>query len=651
MKIKVQYLKQKTSNTTIIQQFDEFDTNSLTIGRATDQNIFLKDSLVALKHARIYTRNDNEIHIESFSATGIQINGRLEDEGLLKPGDKIMIASYVITVFPATGLHDLTLMVEQDNSLAFDKTQNISDISTDAAADKKTSSTTANTRNEAKNIARPNLPLRLSQTRLKKRSWSWALLLCIPILFMAMPLIYTSLKTSTPSSEHKFSDAGNSYHEWLSYVGLSDKLWLSGPISHVHQHFGNDCNTCHQVPFQMVQNEVCMDCHQDTNAHVDPRSFDIHMLQKGRCGDCHREHNGSQALKPSHQVLCANCHAELTTQHANTKLMNASDFGQDHPEFRPRVRPRKNPTANQKEWLRIRVDHPKIRHQSGLKFPHKLHLRRTGLDSPDTSTGKRVLECSDCHQLEAGGAYFLPVSMEAHCQSCHQLNFDPEEPGRVAPHGNLAQLKIFLDEFYALQALQGAYENNFASANKTRRRPNSGGKPAITTSQRQDVLRWAQDKSSAVTKQLIEVRSCSVCHDISPASDAPTGWSIDPIYASAKWFSMARFNHAKHSSATCNDCHKPANKSSHSSDILLPKIDDCRVCHGGEHAEDKYASSCITCHQFHIDDKPAYSLHTGSNFQKMQQEMSNSMQGQLDSVKENIERIKQLMKSETQTDE
>jgi hypothetical protein len=48
----------------------------------------------------------------------------------------------------------------------------------------------------------------------------------------------------------------------------------------------------------------------------------------------------------------------------------------------------------------------------------------------------------------------------------------------------------------------------------------------------------------------------------------------------------------------CIDCHNAPNASS-SEVLLLPDIDNCRQCHGGEHATNLVPTTCIDCHAFH----------------------------------------------------
>jgi hypothetical protein len=65
------------------------------------------------------------------------------------------------------------------------------------------------------------------------------------------------------------------------------------------------------------------------------------------------------------------------------------------------------------------------------------------------------------------------------------------------------------------------------------------------------------------------------------------------------WYADARFTHARHTTVKCEDCHDGAPKSTQSSDVLIPGIDNCRTCHGGAKAKDKVATTCIACHDYH----------------------------------------------------
>jgi hypothetical protein len=73
----------------------------------------------------------------------------------------------------------------------------------------------------------------------------------------------------------------------------------------------------------------------------------------------------------------------------------------------------------------------------------------------------------------------------------------------------------------------------------------------------------------------------------------------------------ARFDHVKHRTNKCADCHS-VEKSRSSADIAIPAIVDCRACHAGNKpAPGKVVSTCIACHGFHLPNHPPFAGHAG----------------------------------------
>ncbi|MEP6604001.1 MAG: hypothetical protein ABJB69_08645 [Spartobacteria bacterium] len=55
------------------------------------------------------------------------------------------------------------------------------------------------------------------------------------------------------------------------------------------------------------------------------------------------------------------------------------------------------------------------------------------------------------------------------------------------------------------------------------------------------------------------------------------------------------FNHAKHASVKCDECHH-ASQSRDTADVLMPTKANCVTCHS---PAGKVAAECITCHKYH----------------------------------------------------
>ncbi len=83
---------------------------------------------------------------------------------------------------------------------------------------------------------------------------------------------------------------------------------------------------------------------------------------------------------------------------------------------------------------------------SNLKFPHDLHLDP---DSVQTQQEGRGMQCGDCHTLSPDNEHFEPISMEIHCQGCHELTFDESAPQRQLPHGQPIEVIQIMEGHFA----------------------------------------------------------------------------------------------------------------------------------------------------------------------------------------------------------
>jgi predicted CXXCH cytochrome family protein len=74
-----------------------------------------------------------------------------------------------------------------------------------------------------------------------------------------------------------------------------------------------------------------------------------------------------------------------------------------------------------------------------------------------------------------------------------------------------------------------------------------------------------------------------------------------PVRVAETWMPKSVFDHAAHTTSACTECHK-AEASATAADVLMPPIETCRKCHGGEEATAEVPSTCTTCHVYHRDD-------------------------------------------------
>jgi predicted CXXCH cytochrome family protein len=546
-------------------QDDEHYGDTLNIGRASSQAIYVPDLRVALEHAKVSAlASGTTYRVESLIAAGVRINGQRTQAAVISKGDYVDIGTVRLS------------FIEAPPGFAAGVEITPIDKSEQAALQ------------EAE-----RLPNRLTETRLSKRKPSYILFFGLLTFCLLIPLAAHVL----PSFGKRFAGSA-----------LSTQIWNSGPLAAAHHEIAGECKQCHLVGFTSVQNTQCLACHQQTKAHVNERVFS--HVADGPCAQCHRDHNGKTGLVQRGQSLCSDCHSDLKTLTKNvSKLPAYTDFGTGHPQFKINL-PAWN-AAGEFTPQRVSMDSKTLREQSGLKYPHSKHVGLVdGLQSP---SGRRVLRCSSCHQQEAGGARMQPVDFETMCQSCHQLGFDRLAAERQVPHAKIAEVLAQLSDYYAKRALDGDYEEAAAPAVVRRRRIPGQVAAALSVEEKRVAISWAREKASLVARTLFEGRACGVCHTVTRLANNDEGipnYSVAPVRVAGSWFSKSRFTHDKHSTMDCAGCHK-AEQSTSSADVLMPEITTCRSCHGGEHASTGLQSTCIDCHGFHQSPFP-YHLRTSA---------------------------------------
>lgn len=550
----------KKGKNSISYEEDTHYGEMLTIGRASDQAIFLPDIRAALNHARVTSLGSGQYRVESLIIAGIRVNGEITYAITVGAGAVIEIGATRLTLIAAPQDHDAAVEV--------------------AAIDKG---------EQAFIIALRKKPTSLSQTWIGKRWPSWvgfvtvlAFGLLLPITSHFVPVVDTLLSHSPlPSTA----------------------AWETGELDAAHRHFGDDCKACHQNAFLMVRDTACTSCHANTKAHADPALFNISELGDARCGTCHKDHNGERGMVSTDQRLCSDCHADLTARtEGASQIVDISDFGDAHPQFH----------VNLPGWSADGEFTPKslpwtagLRENSGLKFNHLAHLKADGLNTPD---GRKTLSCASCHTPEPGGAAMKPIAFESMCRECHQLGFDSLAPDREVPHADVAAVVYTLDEYYARRGLEGGYADARAPiVVQQRRRP---GSPPLSRQEQVEALAWARDRAREAARTLFTGKACVTCHSVAPPGPANADWKIAPVRVSGIWYVEAHFTHARHETMACADCHGDAETSKASNDLLIPGIDNCRQCHGGATAQGKVASTCIACHDYHRS--PVLTLDTGA---------------------------------------
>ena len=521
----------------------------ITIGRSADNTLHLPDLSLDPNHAAITGTDPGRIEVEALGTLGFTLDGRKVRDAVINPavGAELRFGSYRIGI-------------SQDADGAVLLT--VGQVAEKAPANERTAFSLAG-----------RLP--------GKRPLAWLLALGLLLGFLGVPIY--SVLTRTPQQPVK-----------------GDGAWSSGPLSQAHHQLEGKCEACHVKPFEAVRDGACLACHKDVHDHALParlahaRGPDsagdalqwriAHMFGKpgpGACSDCHTEHEGAGKMPPPAQAFCADCHGSLKDRLPDTQLGDASDFGRQHPQFRPAIAQ----TLGSDKLSRVSLaEHP--REASGLTFPHDLHLGlRGGVAQMAMRTGKGgALSCADCHHPTADGVGFLPIDMERDCESCHSLAYDKVGGTfRKLRHGDVAQMVADLSvaprraapivtgrQRPGAYANGGAYYARFAA-------------PAT--------------RVGAVAQALSRNGICGECHTPSAAGGR---FGVVPVTQVSRYFGHGWFTHAAHKQEKCAACHA-ADHSNSASDLLLPDLKSCRSCHAGEDApRGKVPSNCAMCHDYHV---------------------------------------------------
>lgn len=541
----------------------ELDT--LRLGRGSDQDVLLPDLRVALAHAELTARKSllgGVARIEAKSKLPLWINGRQSSGDDLRLGDVIEFGRHRLTLVKPRAGCDLALRLEERF----------------AAQDERSH-------------RRRTLRLSLEQLGFSRRRWAWGLFLAVLVPGLILPLLIAKQPATGEISRERTLPTGPGF----------DILWNSGPLSSAHHVLQNDCKACHVEPFAQASDASCNGCHAALGSHASSMAVSQQQPFTGQqCTDCHREHNGLTGLTPRDDAACTSCHAEPAGL-PGAALLPVKDFSRSHPAFSLNLA---RQSAQGFVWEEVRQDDPAAQRQdTGLKFPHDLHLAAEGIAGPD---GVAVLECSSCHAPNADRSGFLPTAMETHCASCHRLDFDAAAPEHELPHGKPEQVVRIVRDYYKALALTGKApplatgRSTVKAGPDARQRPDdprANAAPAIGRT-----VAWAEARAETALRDVFERRTCFYCHAVTTAATTygplEARWQIAPVAPQQTALKGSAFPHSAHSTETCASCHA-AETSTRTEDVLLPDISNCRQCHGDTGAMTETPSSCQSCHGYH----------------------------------------------------
>lgn len=542
----------------------EISEAAVNVGSAPDQTLQLIGRYVAPRHAQLRLAGD-ALRIDCRRGRRVSVNGKSVASSALVEGDVVEIDGHRIQIVAAPPGFDVALELTPNSNVRS------GDFERAFVTD-------------------------LERTWLPKRSAAWILFVSVLALTLLVPL-------------GKFVWQSNT--ENPSPLAHWDKQWSAGPLHPAHLlATGDDCNTCHAIPFVRVRDEECSKCHDRTRDHVEMSLASRADLEHVRCATCHHEHDDPPHLVISANGLCTDCHAQPERFAKISKLPPTEGFSMTtHPKFDARLlRPvRKQDGGFSFDWRVEKTAIEGARETSNLKFPHDVHLEKTKVRRLDDG---EALGCGDCHRLSRDGRHFEPITMEANCRACHDLKFDPTDPTRELPHGKPMD---------AILTIEGHYLRKFSDPNRdnavqTRRR--LPDRPDVDERCTDSAYNCAIKKSREEAVNQFTLRGCITCHVVEDTQerDLYSRFQVYPIRLVTDYLPKAQFAHGPHLTLrdktgddACEACH-PARRSKDSADLHIPDIDTCAQCHSQDVAERSdergVVLPCIGCHAYHPREMP-----------------------------------------------
>jgi hypothetical protein len=356
------------------------------------------------------------------------------------------------------------------------------------------------------------------------------------------------------------------------------RAFQPGAISASHTQQKVGCFDCH-APWKGPVAANCATCH--------PRlDHQERQVSTPACADCHFEHRGKERLTLVSDGSCVACHGNLQVKGGGPPAYARSvqSFPDHHADFSVTLfGGQRLPVA---EAVARRAD------PGTVWLNHALHLK------PIVSNGPQkyeTLSCESCHQPGSGRTGLIAVSFTAHCQRCHKLTFDDRRPDEQAVHGEPREV---------YSGLVAVYQLNIGEMGSLRDR-----RRAIVRNQGAGL---GLDLSAGVRSQVEQAENhvfrgpCKTCHPVD--LDASPYPSVERARLQSRWLPLSRFDHRQHTGIkglTCEACHTRARTSTATADVLIPGIEACGGCHGGngkppgEAAFRSGLRGCRECHRYH----------------------------------------------------
>jgi hypothetical protein len=422
------------------------------------------------------------------------------------------------------------------------------------------------------------------------------------------------------------------------YKRAPEKFFNPGALSSHHAALPQSCDDCHDKTLitggrltsekfkEVVHDSFRRGVAFERTGGIDKKCEDCHLQRSGRpytfhqasvvenrsCSACHQEHQGLASLKAVASSQCIACHGNSAVMEASARKGMQIEPGlfHRHPHPPQQVafelpRPAQGFTRTfQNFWTdhpefqinREKTQDPKVRDPDALRFNHQRHF---AADIPAIDKQGTKLDCNYCHKADTEGRFMRRITFAANCQMCHSLQFDLHNPELTLPHGNstavlgfLRSLPTHYEELALSKGMTTGQIRPFVEQQRGQLRAQFGSDEELIRA-----VFFTSDPYKPHQRGGAQTRAsfsgCRLCHEVTPAAvGAPV--ITRPILVD-RWMLRSDFDHARHASVKCDDCHH-ASQSRDTADILMPVKADCVTCHS---PIGKVAAECITCHRYH----------------------------------------------------
>jgi hypothetical protein len=603
-----------------IQRSKRVEGDVASIGRGTDCDIQLPDLTIGLHHADMRITGRGEVAVEALGDYTFEAHGTVVRRAKFRVLDrpKLVFASYLLAFAPETTQDEVAVTV-----------------------------THASDGGEIADQSSERKVFSLAPNAFGLRRAAWLLGLLVLAIGLAVPVAFHFLNLNASSV-------------------APQEQWSPGPLSQGHSFLQHNCEACHAKAFHAILDAACLACHQNKPGAKASTAIAVRVLGMGslfppdpaqdhaaqnllsratggagvfehpavanlsnfmnrpgqRCISCHTDHVGNDGHRmaatqaTTAETLttdCTSCHAALKSRLPDTAVLDVVDWGQ-HPDFRllmASLVARGRPNFDRDSM----TDGP---FDKGLKFSHRTHLSPTGdvareaLENSKPVARDGRLSCSACHQPDMEGRGFLPIEMTKDCSACHSLRIRGID-GRpdTLPHGDIAKAIAKMRSINNVDADAGL--------RTARLRPGTSEETSTDqslTSMTSTVTRKirALFTNAGATKGL-----CYGCHAfVAPKDPDSVEFKVVRVQLTNRYLPRSGFDHSvpahllnANGKPGCVQCHA-TNSSESLSNVIIPGISQCKLCHGNATAPwgEAAASNCTECHGYHnTGDPPAREIY------------------------------------------